>query len=370
MARMRATGTSSGFQPAPISEIASPLTFDVGPPATPSFDIIEILPPAAADRLRKLRQRAADAHALVPKFEDVSEITTARLLAEQRLKRLTDPAPDGFNVAASDGRVRSQQKLVDTLTADVNRQQERQRERAAKWREAGAALQTAEEWLRHGKPHGVQLLDHDGPEPKLAKGENGPLDAIENRRRRVRELRADLHRIESSPFPSSHCKARMREQVEILAQRGEVDVGMVVEHDGKIIWPTMRVQSTVFNAQPGAVAFAEGVPDTLALLVFLLKPTLIAALDAAIDAESDDSAALTTEERQLRIAEIEGDLLAVERDESALTWLAMAERLPIEFRSDISPIALLGLRLVQAPVNRSRETSPEHMMISFAGGPL
>jgi hypothetical protein len=51
---------------------------------------------------------------------------------------------------------------------------------------------------------------------KLVKGETSLIDAIENRRRRVRELKADLHRIRSAPFPSSHAKAQMRAQVEQL----------------------------------------------------------------------------------------------------------------------------------------------------------
>jgi hypothetical protein len=53
------------------------------------------------------------------------------------------------------------------------------------------------------------------------------------------------------------------------------------------------------------------------------------------------------------------DLLSVERDEAALTWSAMEQRLPIEFRPDISPLALLGLKLVTAPrADAFPETSP------------
>jgi hypothetical protein len=64
------------------------------------------------------------------------------------------------------------------------------------------------------------LQDYDGPEPKLAKGEASLLDAAENRRRRFRELRADLHRIASAPFPSAYAKQQMRAQIEALAMQG------------------------------------------------------------------------------------------------------------------------------------------------------
>jgi hypothetical protein len=78
-------------------------------------------------------------------------------------------------------------------------------------------------------------------------------------------------------------------------------------------------------------------------------------------------APLTHEARQRREAEVMGDLLAVERDEAALMWRAMAERLPVEHRPDVNPVALLGLRLVATAHITSSETSPEHAMISFAG---
>jgi len=61
-----------------------------------------------------------------------------------------------------------------------------------------------------------------------------------------------------------------------------------------------RARSTTRN--PVLVAFAE-VPDTLGLLAWIFKDALIAALDREIDAESDDAAALSHEERQQREAE-------------------------------------------------------------------
>jgi hypothetical protein len=58
---------------------------------------------------------------------------------------------------------------------------------------------------------------------------------------------------------------------------------------------------------------------------------------------------------------VQGDLLAVERDEAALVWRAMDERLPVEHRADINPVALLSVRLVTAPaINPLPGTSPEH----------
>ena len=41
-------------------------------------------------------------------------------------------------------------------------------------------------------------------------------------------------------------------------------------------------------------------------------------------------------------------MLSAEFEEAALTWRAMDERLPCEFRADCSPLAILQLRLVTA----------------------
>jgi hypothetical protein len=49
----------------------NPLPFSAGISLTPSFDVIEALPSAAAERLRLLRQRSVDAHAVIPPGEEV-----------------------------------------------------------------------------------------------------------------------------------------------------------------------------------------------------------------------------------------------------------------------------------------------------------
>jgi hypothetical protein len=89
------------------------------------------------------------------------------------------------------------------------------------------------------------------------------------------------------------------------------------------------------------------------------QDALTAKLAAAIDDESDDKAALSPEARQKAESEVLGDLLAVERDECALVWRAQTEGLPVERRGDVSPLALLGLQLVNRPDGGSMKTSME-----------
>jgi len=123
----------------------------------------------------------------------------------------------------------------------------------------------------------------------------------------------------------------------------------------------VRVRAEVLGTgTERSLAFHETV-DVTALIAWLHKPALIAALDRQIDGEADDPASLSHEDRQRRESEALSDLLATEFEESSLVWKMQSEGLPIEHRSDCAPQAVLGLKLITAP--RATEfpgTSPEH----------
>jgi hypothetical protein len=328
-------------------------------PLTVSFDRLPdaVLPEGAAERLRALRQHVADAHSLVPQFEDRAAANAARGDAARHVSRLqAHPSAGGFGLKDDHPSVKAARLQLDRLSDDAKRLDDLYETRAAAWRAASGALTSVEMWLRETR--GTVLADYDGPEPKLAKGES-LMDGIARLQRRGRELTADAHRIRSAPLPSSHAKAKARAAVEALAQRGAPSMARLVEHDAEIEWPTQQVRVSVLNAQPGATGTAE-VPDVLALLTWLHKDMMIKKLDAEVMAEADDSCALNPSEREKREAEVLGDLLAVERDEASLVWRAMMdERLPVEHRSDCAPAAILGVVLANAPRNGSSPgTSP------------
>jgi hypothetical protein len=211
----------------------------------------------------------------------------------------------------------------------------------------------------------VVLQDIEGKPPQLLKNET-VIDAIERHRRRGRELKADLNRIRSAPYPSEHVRAKIKQEVEALAMVGAPSVSDAVEHDRKIIWPLQRLRADVVNSQVPAFAHTE-VVDVLALTCWLHKDALLAALDREITSESDDAAALSGTERETRAAVVMGDLLAVEYDEARLVWQAQADKLPCEHRSDCAPQCILQVRLETAPHTNGQGTSPQHV-ITFAGG--
>ena len=308
----RRTPMAAGFEPGQHQEPFRISTMS-------KFDALEVMTaaPKAAERLRTLRQRFNDMNVLVPKFQEIKEASDALVVAEQRLARLQAPRSEGgFGYHETDARVREQLKQVTKLSDEFKRINERREARSASWTSVSLVVSACETWLRDGRPGGTTLADFDGPEPKLIKSET-IVDGIERLRRRCREIKAAIHTIESAPFPSVNAKQKMRAQIEALAQIGQPDVSDLIENDRPVTFPMQRVQSDVVGIEMTAFAFAQ-VPDTVAMFAWLHKDAIIKKLDAEIDAVADDAAALSSEERAKRLAEAQGDLLSVERDESCV----------------------------------------------------
>jgi hypothetical protein len=83
---------------------------------------------------------------------------------------------------------------------------------------------------------------------------------------------------------------------------------------------------------------------------------------------ADDKAALSQQQREEMEAQISSDMLAIERAECALIWHAEANGEVIDFRSDTSPVAVLGVRLITAPRARHRERRRSMRSTSSAWG--
>jgi hypothetical protein len=138
----------------------------------------------------------------VPRFEERHEANTARGDAQRRLARLlTHPHDGGFNLREDDVRVVQQQKLVEELTIAAQRINARYERTSAASQVALRTRTAVEAWLKN-RPGGTTIEDWVGPDPKPAKGED-ILTTVSRLERRTRELRADLHRVESASFPTA-----------------------------------------------------------------------------------------------------------------------------------------------------------------------
>lgn len=86
--------------------------------------------------------------------------------------------------------------------------------------------------------------------------------------------------------------------------------------------------------------------DTMALFAWFHRDALVARLEAEIDTLADDAAALSSQEREQRLAEIAADRLIAERAECALLSRMQADGPPIEHRVEADPRAVLAVELV------------------------
>lgn len=349
------------FTPAPPDATNIVAGFSVGWP--PPVDPVELLPPSRRASLFGLRQRAEDlANVLRPLIERLDELRADRHLLIARLKHLKTPRGQGGpGLDDDDVSVIDAKRKLAALDAEMSRLNERVLVHRAHSQNAAASVMNAESWLREGRPGGTVLVEADIPDVAsiLKRGETVAA-ALDRIRHRLREFAADAHRVRCAPFPAAHAKARARATIEQLAGRGELDVGPLVEADLDIVFPTTtsRLQLAAVVGETGqqvaGSALGEQV-DVLALLAAVLKPALVAHVEAAIDAIADDDAALSREDREQRLAEIDADRLAIERQECALVRAMQADGLPVEHRPDADARAVLAVELqvsTQPPDNR------------------
>ena len=155
--------------------------------------------------------------------------------------------------------------------------------------------------------------------------------------------------MENSPLPSEYARKRTREQVAELVARAEPSIARLFKaEDGDIEFAEALHQVPVIARTDAAIA-SWSHPDAFLLTVFLNSQALVAALDAKITAEQDDAKAMTPEQKQKALADINLEMLALDRELAELVWLAQSRNLPHEFRPDANPLAVLALELVTLP---------------------
>ena len=80
--------------------------------------------------------------------------------------------------------------------------------------------------------------------------------------------------VNSQQWPVSNRGGRCREFIARRADAGAPDLEAAIEHNLPISFATTRLQSQVYNAQPGAVAFAAP-EDAVGLICWLFGQELL-----------------------------------------------------------------------------------------------
>lgn len=306
-------------------------------------DLADLLPEDAAARLKSWREQRADAHAAyVVTQEKWNEAFKNKGEAAGRVAVLTDWAAAG---RAGNGRtysdddpsvINARQKLENATAAfnDINARRE-----TLAQRHAGTArlVDTCERYL--GQNAYGSFAAHP---PVKAKG------AIEAARTEIARARENISRIVSAPIHSTMVKAAVRDEIERLAARGRPDTSRLFSGAGSLSWPQAQARVNVdglvvvhsvddLESRVLGRASAE-TPDTLALMAWMHRDTLIAALDREIGKVADDPAALSVDERASQLSKAKADLLAAERIE-----VALIDDAGEAYRTDTDPRALLGI---------------------------
>ncbi len=322
----------------------------------------DTLPPNAARKLGRLRDDVDElntlARALDAKARDMREDVTTReraigalLGTDQRYTRTPRP------LHRSDPEVVARERELALERERLRGAVARASARSAAWGSANQLLTAIEAFVR--PVDGRVIIEAAPPEVKLRKGESAA-EAVERVRRRLRELQADRHRVESAPIPSATAKVIARQTVDALAARAAPDVSGLIENEGVIRWPGLAYMLDAPAFSPGNEhQIHEGglVRDGLALVALLNRDALVAVLDREIDATADDANALSTAEREKREAQLLADIIAGEREEEAFIEMARAHGLDIARRHDANPQAVLGVMILEASATAMAEAA-------------
>ncbi len=351
----------------PLTGVQQATAADFGPivyrgDRTPD-DAAALLPEAAATKLIAIEQRFADLSAQVPSFEDVREIRLEAFGYKNRIAELTKHRSEGgFEQDPSAPQVISETRKLERAEKELARRTELKETRTIRVTAVGQLRQSLKDWVLRGIPGGVTLdVVEDTPVSELmTKADGGRVEtAIERFRHRQRECVAERHRVNSQQWPVSVAEAGALELIERRLEAGRPVLESAIEHNLPISFAKMRLQSQVYNAQPGAVAFAEP-EDAIGFVFWLLGKEFVLEKIRAGFREIADGDALDERQRAEMLAAIDADDMAAQRAECSLIWAFAAKGEVIDFRPTTSPQAVLGVRLITVPRAASPTTSPGH----------
>jgi hypothetical protein len=253
---------------------------------------------------------------------EMREAQTALHLDRERLREMerlekSDPAA----LARAQAKAKRSGEVLAKLTAQLE-------ELSSSWKPAHVLAQNLEHYVRANAGNGFAMFQ--GGVPRLQAGENAR-DGLERAARRTRALKADRREVLAAPLPSSLAKRFAWHEMLARIEAAKPDVTPAIDRGEPIIFPTRRLEQ--YGGQQDLFA-----TDPVGLMAWLFPAEVRAAIDREIDAAAEDEIALSPEQRSERLAEIDGDILASEREEAA--YAELAGLLP---RPDIDPRAALQL---------------------------
>lgn len=156
--------------------------------------------------------------------------------------------------------------------------------------------------------------------------------AVEHLREQLVALHVELANISQAPLTLVELKERARQQIDKMAASAA---------------PRIKVERGEFSMSFGSTdAFVPGTPanEVAAILAWLHRDAMIAAIEQQIDA-MPIKGSVSADERVQRAADIQLELLRIERMEEAAIVIAAERGIEIERRETASPWAVLGITI-------------------------
>lgn len=169
------------------------------------------------------------------------------------------------------------------------------------------------------------------------------IGGVERCRERIKELQAQLAKAEAAPIPSAEAKKRMQEQIAGIAISGQPDVFGLIESGQSVDFPRTSLYSNVTTTDGHTGRATGNAFDALAFLCWAFQDQIVKAIGAEIDRRSNDTEALSTEQRQHSVTQLKAEILAIERQEEAVITAASERGAKIIRRVEADPRAVLGL---------------------------
>ncbi len=257
-----------------------------------------------------------------------------KLIAELEQKQLGYASKKKF--PDTEAAIKNTELELKELTTQISELTARQQLSEGKWTHFQRITHSIESWIANlprDPIAGIRVVNiQDDRDVKARDGQN-----VANVRAKLAELRVKRARILGAPLPSQIAKDAAKRKVGILAELGRPRLDCCFD-DGSA--PNLT-PDFVNDAWREVASPAEAAQATL---FWLKKDEILERLLAEIDEQAEDDTALTDDERNIKVAEIELKIEALERVEVSII---RASGDLSELREDTSPKALLNIVLVE-----------------------
>jgi hypothetical protein len=167
----------------------------------------------------------------------------------------------------------------------------------------------------------------------------------------IAALKLESNVVRDAPPPIGTVIDRMHRQVDFLAERGRPGYLGAIESNQPIKLPELQVQSQVATGNGVGVSYTSA-PDVYGFLAWLHGDAIKAQMAKDLRELADDEGAMSDAQKAQRIAELEAEILDLERTEEAIIE-ELEKSGPIQRRDDASIFAVLGLKAVDLPASAS-----------------